>query len=416
MRDLSRTFATTMLRIATFLTRKSTRTRMKSMFAITAIRIRTFMTTVSTTARFRTRLFGIAVPSTLMLAMLPPTTADAARVRDIGQFRGMRENQLVGYGLVMGLDGTGDRKGTGFTLRSMSNLLESVGLTVSPEEMNIKNVAAVMVTASLPPFARPGGRIDVTIASIGDATSLRGGILIQTPLEGADGQVYAVAQGPISVGGFSADAPGGTSVAQNQVTVGRIPSGAIIERAVRPQSDAPDLELLLVRPDVTTAQRVAEAIREDLGVVAEAIDPGTIRVNVQPDVEWMAKIGAIEVDPATPARVVINERTGTIVAGGEIHVHPVAISHGNLSIRIKNRTDVYQPAPWGPESSETAYADESEIAVDDEYSTFMATGGTSTLEELAQALNALGVTPRDVIAIFQALKEAGALDAELVIM
>ena len=234
---------------------------------------RMFATTMLETRMLTIRMFAATMMVTILLLAMLPVHVDAARIRDIGQFRGMRENQLVGYGLIMGLDGTGDRKGTGFTLRSMSNLLESVGLTVSPEEMNIKNVAAVMVTASLPPFARPGGRIDVTIASIGDATSLRGGILIQTPLEGADGQVYAVAQGPVSVGGFSADSPGGTSVAQNQVTVGRIPSGAIIERAVRPQSDASDLELLLVRPDVTTAQRVAEAIREDLGVVAEAIDP-----------------------------------------------------------------------------------------------------------------------------------------------
>ncbi|MCA9730020.1 MAG: flagellar basal body P-ring protein FlgI [Candidatus Eisenbacteria bacterium] len=352
----------------------------------------------------------------VLCLILPPSSASAARVRDLGHFRGMRENQLVGYGLVMGLDGTGDRKGTGFTLRSMSNLLESVGLTVSPDEMNVKNVAAVMVTAGLPPFARPGGKIDVTVASIGDATSLRGGILVQTPLEGADGQVYAVAQGPISVGGFSADSPGGSSVAQGQVTVGRVPSGGIIEREVRPQTEGPDLELLLVRPDVTTAQRVAEAITKQLGLVAEAVDPGTIRIQSTPDVSTMAQVGEVQVDPATPARVVINERTGTIVAGGEIHVHPVAISHGNLSIRIKNRTEVYQPEPWGPQSSQTAYADQSDIAVQDEDSHFLATGGTSTLEELAQALNALGVTPRDVIAIFQALKEAGALDAELVIM
>lgn len=361
----------------------------------------------------RRRIAGfLAIAAALTCTSL----TQAARVRDIGHFRGMRENQLVGYGLVMGLDGSGDRKGTGFTLRSMSNLLESVGLTVAPGEMNVKNVAAVMVTAALPPFGRQGGRIDVTVASIGDATSLRGGILIQTPLEGADGQVYAVAQGPISVGGFSADSPGGSSVAQNQVTVGRIPSGAIIEREVRPELAVGDLELQLVRPDVTTAQRVAEAITKDLGVLAEAVDPGTIRIHATAGVELMARVGEVRVDPATPARVVINERTGTIVAGGEIHVHPVAISHGNLSIRIQNQTDIYQPAPWGPESSETAYADQSSISVDDDRSHFLATSGTSTLEELAQALNALGVTPRDVIAIFQALKEAGALDAELVIM
>jgi flagellar P-ring protein precursor FlgI len=364
----------------------------------------------------RTARRALAAAVLVGIASLIGDASEAARVRDLGHFRGMRENQLIGYGLVMGLDGTGDRKGTGFTLRSMSNLLESVGLTVSPEEMNVKNVAAVMITANLPPYARRGGRVDVTVASIGDATSLRGGILIQTPLEGADGQVYAVAQGPISVGGFAADSPGGSSVVQGQVTVGRIPSGGIIEREVRPQVADGDLELLLARPDVTTAHRVAEAITREIGIPAEAIDPGTVRIASPAAVELMARVGDVRVEPATPARVVINERTGTIVAGGEIHVHPVAISHGNLSIRIQNQTEVYQPAPWGPDSSETAYAEQSSIRVDDDSARFLATGGTSTLEELAEALNALGVTPRDVIAIFQALKEAGALDAELVIM
>jgi flagellar P-ring protein precursor FlgI len=357
----------------------------------------------------------------VLLAAAAPLggVSQAARVRDLGSFRGLRENQLVGYGLVIGLDGTGDKKGTGFTLRSMASLLESVGLTIAPDDMNVKNVAAVVVTANLPPFARTGSKLDVTVASIGDATSLRGGVLVQTPLEGADGRVYAVAQGSVSVGGFAADSPGGSSVAQGQVTVGRVPSGAIIEREVVVAIDSlATLDLLLARPDFTTADRVVTAIEEQTGRAAWALDPGTIRVdaNGAAPVALMAEIGAVEVEPGTPARVVINERTGTIVAGGEIHVHPVAISHGNLSIRIHNRTEAYAPAPFSPDGTETAYTDESDIMVSDEDARFVTVSGSSTLEELAEALNTLGVTPRDVIAIFQALKEAGGLDAELVIL
>ncbi|MCA9758142.1 MAG: flagellar basal body P-ring protein FlgI [Candidatus Eisenbacteria bacterium] len=356
---------------------------------------------------------------TLLAPCLAPSDAEAARIRDIAQFRGIRENQLVGYGLVMGLDGTGDRKGTGFTLRSMSNLLESVGLTVSPEEMNVKNVAAVMVTATLPAFSKRGGRIDVTVASIGDASSLEGGILVQTPLEGADGRVYAVAQGPVSVGGFSADSPGGSTVSQNQVTVGRIPDGALVEQEILSEGFANDhLELALHRPDITTADRVARAI-ESIKPGTIAVDPATVRVPADSTDSWvslMAQIGDLKVDPASPARIVVNERTGTIVAGGEVKVRPVAIAHGNLSIRIENVTDVYQPGPFSPDGATTATADQSNIDVSQDRARFVALPSSSSIAELAEALNTLGVTPRDVIAIFQALKEAGALDAELLIL
>ncbi|MCA9757497.1 MAG: flagellar basal body P-ring protein FlgI [Candidatus Eisenbacteria bacterium] len=364
-------------------------------------------------------LLTAAAGLTGLAPCLSPHEAEAARIRDIAQFRGIRENQLVGYGLVMGLDGTGDRKGTGFTLRSMSNLLESVGLTVSPDEMNVKNVAAVMVTATLPAFAKRGGRIDVTVASIGDASSLEGGILVQTPLEGADGRVYAVAQGAVSVGGFSADSPGGSTVSQNQVTVGRIPDGALVEQEIVSEGFEQDqLELALHRPDITTADRVAKAI-EKIKPGTIAIDPATVRVPADSTDSWvslMAQIGGLEVDPASPARIVVNERTGTIVAGGEVKVRPVAIAHGNLSIRIENVTDVYQPEPFSPDGTNTAYADQSNIDVSQDRARFVALPSSSSIAELAEALNTLGVTPRDVIAIFQALKEAGALDAELVIL
>jgi flagellar P-ring protein FlgI len=285
----------------------------------------------------------------------------------------------------------------------------------------VKNVAAVMVTATLPPFAREGSRLDVTIASIGDATSLRGGLLVQTPLEAADGRIFAVAQGPLLVGGYQADSPGGTRVTQNIVTVGRIPGGAIIEREVDyelPQGG--DIRLVLERPDFTTANRVAQGINKVMGGKARALDAGTIQIAMgeAPDspVELMAQIGELEVEPGAPARVVINERTGTIVAGGEGRLLPVAISHGSLSIRINTQNQVYQPPPFSPPGTQTAVVPQSEIKVSDQKGAFFATPGTSTLEDLAAALNALGVTPRDVIAIFQALKEAGALQAELEVL
>lgn len=374
-----------------------------------------------TRSRRLARMRVMVLAAALLCADLAswPGTAEAARIRDIAQFRGIRENQLVGYGLVIGLDGTGDRKGTGFTLRSMSNLLESVGLTVSPAEMNVKNVAAVMITATLPSFAKPGARIDVTVASIGDASSLEGGILVQTPLEGADGRVYAVAQGPVSVGGFSADSPGGSTVAQNQVTVGRIPDGALVEQEVVAVSfDQPYLELALHRPDITTADRVAKVV-ETVRPGTVAVDPATVRIPADSTASWvslMAEIGELRVDPASPARVVVNERTGTIVAGGEVRVRPVAIAHGNLSIRIENVNEVYQPDSFSPPGTETAYADQSEVDVTQDRAHFVALPESSSIAELAEALNTLGVSPRDVIAIFQALKEAGALDAELVIL
>lgn len=358
----------------------------------------------------------------LALAALLASSADAARIRDVARFQGLRENQLVGYGLVVGLDGTGDKKTTGFTMRSMSNLLESVGLTIRPEDMAVKNVAAVLVTATLPPFSREGSRIDVNLASIGDASSLRGGVLIQTPLEAADGAVYAVAQGPIAVGGFSADSPGGSRVSQNQVTVGRIPGGALIEREVEFALPSDGyVDLILDRADVTTAQRVAQAAQKVLGGGAQAIDPGTVRIAVSDTsssglVALMAKVGEAEVEPGTPSRVVINERTGTVVAGGRVTVHPVAISHGSLSIRIQNENLVSQPNPFSGPNASTTVVPNSEIRVSEGGGSFVSVPGSSTIDELAQALNALGVTPRDVIAIFQALKEAGALDAELVIL
>lgn len=365
---------------------------------------------------------GLILVGLIIAGLCAPQAARAVRIRDLAHFEGVRDNQLVGYGLVMGLDGTGDRRTTGFTLRSMSTLLESMGITLSPDEIAVRNVAAVMVTATLPPFARPGGRVDVTVASIGDASSLRGGILIQTPLEAADGKVYAVAQGPLLVGGYAAEGPGGASVRQNLVTVGRIPDGAIIERAVEYSLPSEgNIHLVLNRPDFTTVQRVAQAVNRITLGGAWALDAATVRIDLGmvqglSAVELMAQIGELDVDPGTPARVVINERTGTIVAGGDVRLLPVAIAHGSLTIQVASETDVYMPEPFSPPGTTPVAAPRSDIIVSDQEGAFIATRGTSTLEELARALNLLGVTPRDVIAIFQALKEAGALEAELVIL
>jgi flagellar P-ring protein FlgI len=355
-------------------------------------------------------------------ALLWAGPARATRVRDLARFDGVRDNQLVGYGLVVGLDGTGDKRTTGFTLRTMSNLLESVGVTMRPEEIAVKNVAAVLVTATLPPFARPGGQLDITVASIGDASSLRGGVLVQTALEAADGVVYAVAQGPLLVGGYQADSPGGTRVAQNLVTVGRIPGGAIVEKGTGYELPrGGELTLLLDRPDFTTAQRLAEAVHRTTGHEALALDAGTVRVIASDSlrdtpVELMARIGETEVEPGAPARVVINERTGTIVAGGQVRLMPVAIAHGSLSIKVQTENQVYMPGAFTPSGTAPQSVQNSTIEVSDQGGSFISTPGASTLEDLAHALNTLGVTPRDVIAIFQALREAGALQADLVVL
>ncbi len=373
--------------------------------------------------RFRRAALGFAVSAGILIgAAAPADLARATRVRDLACFHGVRDNQLVGYGLVIGLDGTGDKRTTGFTLRTMSNLLESVGVTMRPEEMAVKNVAAVLVTATLPPFARPGSRLDVTIASIGDATSLRGGVLVQTALEAADGVVYAVAQGPLLVGGYQADSPGGTRVAQNLVTVGRIPGGAIVERGTGyelPQDG--ELTLLLDRPDFTTAQRLADAVRRATGRDTWALDAGTVRVVAGDSlraapVELMARISEVEVEPGAPARVVINERTGTIVAGGQVRLMPVAIAHGSLSIKVQTDNQAYLPGGFAPPGTQSQIVTNATIEVADQGGSLISTPGASTLEDLAHALNTLGVTPRDVIAIFQALREAGALQAELVVL
>ncbi len=346
--------------------------------------------------------------------------AGGARIKDLARIEGFRENQLIGYGLVVGLDGTGDKGRTGFTQQTLANMLEGLGLSLPADAIRVKNVAAVLVTATLPPFAQPGTRIDVVVSSLGDATDLKGGILVQTPLSAANGDVYAVAQGAMSVGGFQAEGSSGSSVQRNHVTVGRIPNGALIERDV-PSAfmKSGNLNILLNEPDFTTASRMARAICDELGApVAVARDPGTVTVyqadSLQNPVTFVARLEQVRMTPEEVARVVINERTGTIVAGNMVTIGQVAISHGNLNVEVSAGFDVSQPPPLS--RGETTVVPESRVNAREDKGGVVVVEESTTIQDVAKALNAIGASPRDIISIFQAIKAAGALRAELVIL
>jgi flagellar P-ring protein precursor FlgI len=346
--------------------------------------------------------------------------ADAARVKDLAEIVGVRENQLSGIGLLAGLNGSGDT--APYLSQAISNLLKRRGINVGADQARAKNAALVLVTATLPPFARAGTKIDVTVSSIGDARSLLGGTLLLTPLEGPDGKVYAVAQGAVLVGGFSFGGAA-ASTQKNHPTVGRIPNGALIEREVpmAPLGEENRLLVCLREPEFATAERLAHAIREALPVSAVAEDGAAVRVSVPEDivargllVSLIARIGELEIEPDTKARVVINERTGTIVAGEHVRISRVAISHGNLTITVREAPEVSQPAPLS--NGETTVVPRTRLRVEEQPGALYVLDAGVTVADLAQALNALGVSGRDLVAIFQALKAAGALKAELVVM
>lgn len=341
------------------------------------------------------------------------------RLKDISMLSTEYSVPLVGYGLVVGLDGTGDGKNTQFTIRSLVNMLQRMGVTVNANEVKVKNVAAVMVTASIEPLAHPGGRLDVTVSSVGDAKSLQGGVLLLTPLSGPDGVAYAIAQGPLTIGGFNIQASGGNEVQNNYALVGRIPSGALVQEA------PPDLPaqaglvtFTLDDPDITTASRAVQAINQKFGDIATASDAATITVSVPDDrsqaVAFLSRLESIEIEPDEQARVVVNERTGTIVAGGQVTVAPVALAHGALTVQVSSSPVISQPLPFS--DGETAYRDLTDIAVQEEAAKVVAFEEAASVAEVAAALNAIGATPRDIIAILQAIHRAGALRAELVIM
>ena len=349
--------------------------------------------------------------------------AHAVRIKDITDIKGVRENHLVGYGLVVGLEGTGDSDDSLFTIQSLASLLEKMGVTVQPEDIeDVENVAAVMVTTNLPPFAGLGSRIDVLVSSIGDAENLQGGTLLFTPLKGADGKVYAVAQGPVSTGGFAVSGNSGDQVQKNFPTVGRVVGGALVENEIHSDFNEKDsLTLALHKPDFTTASRVAQAInRAFYSQLAQTDNAGSIRVSVPENylgntVQFVTMIESLGVTPDMVSKVVVNERTGTVVMGENVRIATVGIAHGNLSIQINESQDVSQPLPFS-RGGRTVVTPDSDIVVQEgKNPIFLVESGVS-IGELVKALNALGVSPRDLIAIFQALKAAGALQAELEII
>ncbi len=360
----------------------------------------------------------VALVVLLVTALLALPAAGGVRLKDIARIDVGGELQLVGYGLVVGLDGTGDTKSSLFTMQSMTNMLSRLGITIPQSKMKSKNTAAVMVVAQLTRFHRKGSNLDVTVSSIGDASSLEGGTLLITPLATPEGAVYATAQGPVSVGGFTAGGGGGDQITQNYVLVGRIPGGGIVEREWAARKKRTTIALLLHDPDYTTAKRIQSAINRELGEgTALARDAGTIQVSpLDSDstvdrVSLLARLESIEVEPDAAARIVVNERTGTIVAGENVTISSVAIAHGNLSVQIRTEQSVSQPAPLS--TGETVQYQNSDVSVSTENTGLVPIGESASVGDLARALNALGVTPRDMIAIFQALRQAGALRAEL---
>jgi flagellar P-ring protein precursor FlgI len=346
--------------------------------------------------------------------------AGGVRIKDIARVEGARDNQLVGYGLVVGLNGTGDSAQVAFTNQAVRNLVTRLGTRPDiTDQVKTKNAATVIITATLPPFVRPGDRIDVTASSLGDARSLQGGLLLQAPLLGADGQVYAVAQGPISIGGFAA-AGAGAQVSKNHPTVGRVPNGALVESSV-PASITSDgfLSLSLHNPDYATAVAIARAVAQAVPDVGAAPrDAGTVTIPIPPafwgrPTELIALIGDLTVPVDAPARVVINERTGTIVVGGPVTISPIAVAHGSLTVEIQTTAAVYQPPPLSP--GETVVAPDTTLTAQEE-SGIIAPLRAATVDDLVQSLNALNATPRDLIAILQAIKQAGALHADLEVL
>jgi flagellar P-ring protein precursor FlgI len=361
--------------------------------------------------------FLLGMAAALLLGAAAPSRAE--RIKDLAAFEGVRENQLIGYGIVVGLDGAGDNKGP--ATQSMINMLQRMGLTVNANDLKSKNTAAVMVTGMLPPFPKPGTRIDATVSAMGDAKTLQGGTLLLTPLKGVDGKVYAIAQGPVSVGGF-VGGEGGTKVVKNHPTVGSVPGGAIIEKDLPFTLGKGDhLRLFLHRQDFTNATRIASKINEEFkGEQASAVDSSTVRIAVPEEYrarlpELISAVEALQVSIDLPSRVTVNERTGTVVIGENVRISPVAIAHGNLTIEIRTELQVSQPRSFAPGKAETVVVPQKQVTAAEPKASLVEVSGAS-LGEIVRGLNALGVTPRDLIAILQALRSSGALRAELEIL
>jgi flagellar P-ring protein precursor FlgI len=378
---------------------------------------------------------------TVCLCLSIAVSAYGIRIKDISKIKGIRSNQLIGYGLVVGLNGTGDKDTTYFTVQSLVNMIEQMGVQVDRDSVTVKNVAAVIVTAKMPPFARIGNKIDIVISSIGDAKSLSGGTLLLTPLRGVDGKVYALSQGPLCVGGFSTGGAAGGGVTKNHPTVASIPRGATIEKEIPVSIQNKDeLTITLNNPDFTTAMRMAKVINGKFKTdLALPVDSGTLKLTVPAPfknnlVQMIASLENLEVRPDTVARVVLNEKTGTVVIGEKVKISTVAIAHGNLQITIKESANVYQPAPFAPAppiGAETAQTNiegggvitapggqtviipESDVVAEEEKRNLIILPAGTTIGELVRALNAIGATPRDLITILQSIRFAGALQAEI---
>ena len=346
----------------------------------------------------------------------------SVRIKDIARISCAYDTQLYGYGLVVGLDGTGDSSSSTFTTQSVLNMMERFGISVSPGRLSVKNVAAVIVTAELPFLAKAGSRIDVLVSSLGDAKSIANGTLLPTPLTAPNGEMYVLVQGPVSVGGFSVSAGGGNSVQKNHPTVGRVPNGGLITKT--PPSSysseviARSLQLVLNEPDFTTATRMVSAINAQFQNTAQSIDASAVKITVpqaeKDIVAFLSRLENLTVTPASQAMIVINERTGTIVVGSQVRIAPVAVSHSNLTIQIKTEEEVSQPSPLS--GGDTIVTSKEDIEVQEGNPELQVIRGGASIDDVVRALNLIGIAPRDMIIILQAIKQAGALHARLVIM
>ena len=369
----------------------------------------------------RIRLYA----AVLLVFLFVTESADAARIKDLVGIQGVRSNQLIGFGLVIGLAGTGDSAtNVFFSIQSIVNMLKKLGITIPADEVDnlkFKNIATVMVTADLPAFARQGDRIDITASSVGDSKSLQGGTLLMTPLRGPNSKTYAVAQGPLSIGGFSV-AGAARGVQKNHLTVGRIANGGVVERELPHQFNMKEeIFLNLKITDFTTASRIAKAVNdESKDNIATSIDGRTVRVSVpsfykENTSSFITKLESLEVDPDTPAKVIIDERTGTIVMGENVRISTVAVAHGALFVEIREEPVASQPEALSPEG-QTAILPRTRVAAEEGKDKLLVVPKGVSLGEIVNALNSIGVTPRDLIAILMAIKASGALHAELVLI
>ena len=367
------------------------------------------------------RMRLLCLKSLLCLVLFVPDTARADRLLDLCHVVGVRDNQLLGYGVVTGLDGTGDDVTAPFAMQSLRSLLRRLGVQVDERQIRLRNVGAVLVTADLPPFSRHGARVDVTVSSIGNARSLRGGVLVQTPLRGADRKTYAVAQGSVIVGGFGASGLSGSSLKTGTTNTARIPGGALVEREVRMRvgNKQGAITLALHNHSFVTASRIAAAVNEQFGAgVATALDSGAVQLKPPKEhkdsaVGFLAALHDIDVQPDIAARVIINERTGTIVAGGDVRLLPVAIAQGGITIAVSEAQRVEQPNALA--AGDTRQVTDSLVESAEQVPTMPSLDGPGTLAEVAQALSTFGVPPRELASILQALKAAGALRAEILV-